>query len=140
MNSADIKLRNELVSNVARMLGIPMAHWDHIEYRHSPFNKDKLLEVPTCATIYAHRYGHWQAMILQDMNILRPSDFTNDMRDLAIEASRFLVKHGHDDDGETLKQLKRLTAEIKNERRLNNKVRKYLIENNGIRLLTAKFA
>ena len=78
-------------------------------------------------------------MILQDMNILRPSDFTNEMRDLAIEASRFLVKHGHDDDGKTLKSLKRLTAEIKNERRLNNKVRKYLIENDGIRLLTAKF-
>lgn len=53
--------------------------------------------------------------------------------------ARMLVKGNHDKE-ENMKKFKEAESELRKKQRLNNKVKKFLIENDGIRLFALKFA
>lgn len=127
----DDKLRDKLIDDVCRMLNIHLSHWDHCQYTDNPNARGTPLKVPTCATVYSEKQGHWQIMILQDMSIIRPmDDAIDDIRGIVERISKML---GHEDD------LKRLETERKQKERLYKQVQRHLVENDGIRLFVSKF-
>ncbi len=134
----DAQLRDKLIDDVCRMLNVRFSHWDpyhRVWNPHAPLMEP--LKLSSCAIVFSEQYGSWQVLILKDMSIVRPMDAMDDTRKLSMKICRMLIKH-EGKDGEHAGELRKMTSEHRKEQRLRNRVKKHLIENDGIRLFALK--